>query len=137
MKKCIFLIFVFFSCCAHWSWCLSLNFKFLKRLRHPATAIPRSYWQHQQWKQKADLRSYTSMWRLWQLFTMAPWHFLNKIFDCLQTTKTVKLNLVECDPHLKTHCSKVELRHCQIKRKVNFYKEIIVQNICLLLFHAA
>ena len=53
------------------------------------------------------------MWRLWQLFTMAPWHFLNKIFDCLQTTKTVKLKrgifgraLVECDPRLKTHCVK-------------------------------
>ena len=51
------------------------------------------------------------MWRLWLLFTMAPWHFLNKIFDCLQTTKTVKLNggtfgraLVEGDPRLKTHC---------------------------------
>ena len=62
-------------------------------------------------QKKADLRSYTSMWRLWQLFTMAPWHFLNKIFDCLQTTKTVKLNggtfgraLVECDPRFKTHC---------------------------------
>ena len=51
------------------------------------------------------------MWRLWQLFTMAPWHFLNKIFDCLQTTKTVKQiggtfrrALVECDPLLKQDC---------------------------------
>ena len=51
------------------------------------------------------------MWRLWQLFTMAPWHFLNKFLTVYKKPKTVKVNwgtfrgaVVECNPLMEHDC---------------------------------